>query len=84
MLFPFQNLQIGVERTVVEGGGNLADTAAQLLDDLAVGISTGLLITLFCCPFAQYLVEGEGFAGSEDKLIYGFAGQDQIVGPGRI
>ena len=84
MLFPFDDMQVGIQGAVVQGGGYLADAAAQLIHGLTVGIGASLLVSLFCGPFAQNFVEGEGLAGLDNIVVDGLAGQDQVVGPGRI
>ena len=73
-------LQVRLEHGVVDGGGDLADAAADLGLGLAAGdVGDGLLIALFLGALANGLVEGELLAGHENGAVDLLAGQLQIV-----
>ena len=63
------DLQIGVQHRAVQGGGHLADAAAQLLHHLAVGVGAGLFKARGLGTLAHGVVIRELLAGVEDGAV---------------
>ena len=84
VLITLNNLKIGLQRTPVQGGSDLADAAAELVFGTAADIDTGFSIALFRSAFANGFVEGEDLAGLNNGAVDRFAGELQIVGTGGI
>ena len=82
MVLPMDNLQIGQHRGAVQGGGHLADAAAQLLDSLAIEVRPCLLEATGCRPLSHHLVIGEGLPRQQDGVVAVLAGQPDVVDAG--
>ena len=72
------DLQIGQKRSVVEGGGHLADAAAYLRGGGAGAEGTGGLVTPLLGAFTQNFVVVEGVTGHQHIIVDSFAGQLQV------
>ena len=84
MLQPLDNIQIGQQGRMVNGGSHLTDAAAYLRRGRAIDESDGRLIALGRRPFTDNVVEGEYVAGVQNGAVDGLAGQIQIGGTARI
>ena len=72
------DLQVGDQGAVVQGGGDLADAAAQLLDGHTGAVGVGGLVAVFCGALAQGGVVVEGLTGLQHHAVDGSAGQGQV------
>ena len=61
--------QTGVDHGVIQRRGYLTDAAARTQNIVAVGDFKCLLIAVGNGALARDLVEGDGFAGSDDKVV---------------
>ena len=73
------HLQIGVEDGVIDGGGGLADAAADVLHRLARLIDGGVLVPLVGGAAAGGIVVGELLPGEENDVVAGLGGQLHVV-----
>ena len=72
------NLQIGPGHGVKQGGGYLADAAANLLDALTGRDGSGGFVSLFRGALTGGLVKAEGLTGQQRRSVDGPAGQIDI------
>ena len=82
MVLSVDDLQVGEHGGAVQGGGHLADAAAQLLDSLAVEVRACLLEATGCRPLSHDPVIGEGLSRQQDGVVAVLAGQSDVVDAG--
>ena len=77
--------KIGEQTGVVDRGRDLTDAAADSRHGHAAGgIDLRLLVALFRGAHADRRIEGEDLAGQDDGAVHGLAGQNQVIGAGRV
>lgn len=79
MIMPFGHLQIGTQHGHVQRRGRLADTAAELVNNLAARVGVRLLITACGCALANRAIIGKLVARIEDGAVDGFSRQTDVV-----
>ena len=79
MIMPFGHLQIGTQYSHVQRRGRLANTAAELVNNLAARVGMRLLITACGCALANRAIIGKLVARIEDGAVDGFSRQTDVV-----
>ena len=78
---PLRDLQIAQETGQIQGGGGLADAAADLVHGFALDIGGGGLEAPVRRPFADGSVVGEGFSAVENKAVDNLSGELNVADP---
>ena len=78
---PLRDLQIAQETGQIQGGGGLADAAADLVHGFALDIGGGGLEAPVRRPFADGSVVGEGFSAVENKAVDNLSGELNVANP---
>ena len=75
------DLQVSNQGAIVQSGGDLADAAADGIDQLVAGVGGSGLVALLFGTLAQGFVEGEFLTRLQDHAVQGLAGQPQVGVP---
>ena len=78
---PLRDLQIAHETGQIQGGGGLADAAADLVHGFTLDIGGGGLEAPVRRPFADGSVVGEGFSAVENKAVDNLSGELNVADP---
>ena len=78
---PLRDLQIAQETGQIQGGGGLANAAADLVHGFALDIGGGGLEAPVRRPFADGSVVGEGFSAVENKAVDNLSGELNVADP---
>ena len=75
---PLGHFQIRNQKTVIQCGGRLADTAAVSIHGLTANVGGRGLVALLGGTLTQGCVIAEFFTGIEDRTIQSLTGQPQV------